>query len=139
MTAEHLEHTIRVGIPIVDEQHDGLLAIHDEIADSVRTERPPYHTIELMARLYQQSRMHFETEEAIMEQLGYPDLERHRAEHESLTARLRAIVLEYRRSGDAVTVEMVDFLRKWVVEHIGGEDQRLADYARRHPEAGVLG
>lgn len=136
MTVLHLEEKLRTGIAVIDEQHAGLIAIHVEIEAGFDSQRPPHHTIELMARLYQQSCLHFETEETIMEEFGFPDLEEHRAEHQQLIERLRSIILKYRQSGDAITPDMAEFIRSWILEHIEREDLVFAAFAAERSGTG---
>ncbi len=133
MAVLHLEEKLRTGIAVIDEQHAGLIAIHGEIEAGFQLHRPPHHTLELMARLYQQAFLHFETEEAIMEEFGFPHRAAHRAEHQQLIERLRGIILKYRQSGDAITPDMAEFVRAWILDHIAREDLVFAAFAARQP------
>lgn len=110
------------GIQAVDEQHQALVALHNEIVEGFDGDRPPYYTIEALARLYQYSRQHFESEERIMERYGYQGYEEHKQVHAELLDELRKIVLEYRRTPEGVTDSIKVFVHDWVVAHIRDND-----------------
>lgn len=61
---------------------------------------------------------HFATEEALMQQLGYPHLARHHEQH---------ILLSRQAFGGELplTTEITESLREWLLNHIQGEDREL--------------
>jgi len=121
-----LPQELLTGIQAVDEQHAALVALHNEIVDGFDGDRPPYYTIEALARLYQYSRQHFESEERIMERYGYVGYEEHKEAHAELLEELRKIVLEYRRKPDGVTDSIKRFVHDWVIAHIRERDMCFA-------------
>ena len=68
---------------------------------------------------------HFATEEALMQQLSYPHLARHREQHIQLSR--QALELNQRFGGGELplTTEITESLREWLLNHIQGEDREL--------------
>lgn len=137
METIQVEERYRTGLLEIDQQHAGLFALHEELRSSLTAQHPPHHVIELMAQLYQQIRVHFETEEELMDELGFPGAKTHRAQHAGLTQRLRGIILEYRLSGDAITQDIISFLQDLIVTHIVREDLEIARHAGTLPDRGT--
>lgn len=121
-----LPNELKTGIQAVDDQHLALVALHNEIVTGFDADRPPYFAIEALARLYQYSRQHFDSEEKIMERYDYGGLEEHRAVHQELLERLREVVLDYRRRPETVTESMKRFVNEFVVSHIEESDMAFA-------------
>ena len=124
-----LDGDLEIGIFLIDDEHRQLLALHDEIVDNVGRKDPPYATIEVLARLYRAAERHFDHEEAIMEQLGYPGLDAHRDAHRDLMQRLKDYVLRFRTDGDAINGDLAEFVRRWVTDHVADDDQEFGRWA----------
>jgi hemerythrin len=70
---------------------------------------------------------HFTSEENIMFDMDYPDIEAHKKEHSMLLALFDSRVHEY-RSNDIDLEEVVAFLFEWFALHTTQVDTRLAKY-----------
>ena len=76
-----------------------------------------------------EARRHFASEEAQMREVGYPDFESHRDQHEELRrglARLRYSVSA--GSGFPSAASPLSYLEQWFVPHLSYADKRLADF-----------
>lgn len=125
---------IRTGIDEIDEQHRQLVAIYNELDDAFQQGRANRQMSEILARLYRYTKVHFEHEERLLEECAWPDLAQHRFEHRQLAEKLRSFVVRYRRAGERISAEVVDFVRAWVVDHIMQCDLRYADHVKDHLE-----
>ena len=124
------DERIRTGIPEIDEQHQRLVQIYNELDDAFREGRANRQMSEILARLYDYTKTHFEHEERLLEECAWPDLAQHQFEHRRLAERLRSFVVRHRRSGERVSAEVVEFVRRWVVSHIMDCDLRYADHVK---------
>lgn len=70
---------------------------------------------------------HFTSEENIMFDVDYPDIEQHKREHEMLLALFDKRVHQY-RSEEIDLEEVVAFLFEWFALHTTQVDTRLAQY-----------
>jgi hemerythrin-like metal-binding protein len=116
---------LRTGVPLIDEQHRGLFdcvkafekaATSGNILLSV-------HTMDLLNRYV---RTHFSAEEELMRIHHFPKLTDHIAEHRQFSAKLFRLIMENVRRDNSV--EMLEFLRHWLVSHIGGSDMEYVPY-----------
>lgn len=74
-----------------------------------------YHNM-LMEELVMYANFHFKSEENILYKLGYPDLSEHKKLHMELIDNLSAKILASPKMSN-VSLELVDFLVKWFVNH----------------------
>ena len=82
---------------------------------------------EAIGRLMAYTVLHFEQEERLMDQCGYPDAKAHKAQHEAL--RTRAGDLRRRLdAGDSVADELLALTREWLFEHIQRADKRIGEH-----------
>lgn len=121
---------LRTGIPVVDEQHHGLIDLVNELAPIlVRSGEQPFAEIAaLQARLADYAEEHFRTEEELMVRSGVDSrvFTPHRRSHAAFVAKVKAME-EARQGGRAATGdELLAFLAGWLIVHILGEDQAMA-------------
>ena len=122
-----LSESLKTGIASIDEQHASLVDLHNDIIREFGTERPVFHTLEALARLYQYCRQHFDSEEQLMLRYAYAGYEAHHAEHQILLVELRKTVLRYRSDVASVDDSIKDFVRDWVLKHIEESDLAFAE------------
>jgi len=72
----------------MDDQHGILMDAMNELRQAVVRGAGGEQVSELLDRLIEFTRMHFWSEEQLMEQTGFPGLAEHRAEHHSMLAQL---------------------------------------------------
>jgi len=77
-----------VGIQAMDDQHAIVMDTMNELRLALVRGAKPEPADELLKRLIEFTRMHFWSEEQLMEQTGFPGLAAHRAAHHSLLAQM---------------------------------------------------
>jgi len=110
------------GIALIDEQHKGIVSIINTffyMMSKGMDNHMLYSCISDTLKNY--SNIHFITEERFLEISGYEDIEDHKKLHEGLTTEIDRIEREAIRDNDARP--LLEFLKKWWVEHINDEDQ----------------
>jgi hemerythrin-like metal-binding protein len=115
-----------VGIPILDEQHRGIVSIINSFYYFVQTGHGEEAIKPTLAMLEHYTRVHFITEEALMRDAGYPDIDGHIVLHKKLTARTEAIVRAAGKSLDTDTT--LEFLKQWWLGHIKTEDRKYMPF-----------
>ena len=88
MTLLTWNHACTVGIRAMDDQHGILMDSMNELRQAVVRGRGREEISELLDRLIEFTRMHFWSEEQLMEQTSFPGLAEHRAEHHSMLAQM---------------------------------------------------
>lgn len=111
-------YTCSVGVLAMDDQHGILMDAMNDLRLANDRGAGRQQIAGLLNQLIDFARMHFSSEETLMEQSGFPGLSGHRSEHERLISRLltSARGLEH---GDGVAMYvLLGFLRDWFPEHI---------------------
>ncbi len=115
-----------VGILEIDNQHKLLLRSFSVIEESIKLDSGWSNTHYAIVELMQLARTHFDFEEAIMRMFGYPGTEAHRKEHRHFFAKVDSI--EHHSLKETAEVEMVQFMRDWLKEHMMGHDEGYAEH-----------
>ncbi len=123
-----------LGIDAIDSQHktifEHLLALENSI-----DKRDPWHIVQyFLAEIRESLKFHLAVEDALLEILAYPDLEKHRTTHNRLIGGVGDME---RRVKDAVVNKscssepLVGFFEQWFVSHVLSDDLEYTDYVKR--------
>jgi hemerythrin len=113
----------------VDGQHQQIFEIVNALHDAVVTRKNVYTIQELLECLANHTIEHFQTEEALMMAVDYPEYDRHKQTHDHLLSKVDNLLLKFRdRNTAAVTTEITQFLTEWLAHHIKGEDQKMIQF-----------
>ena len=115
--AEFLE----LGEPTIDAQHKRLVEIVNVFlgaADKGEAQDVLHQTLD---DLLEYTNSHFDEEEAFMERLGYPGLDAHRREHDTLRHEVAERLTDLVENKGSI-LEMQAFLTSWIVGHVMGWD-----------------
>jgi len=109
-----------VGFAEIDGLHQQVFRAARELHAAIVAGQPQGTLEELLARLVACTQAHFTAEESLMQSSQYPQSARHMAAHETLRARLIA-----GERAALPSVEMLQTVKGWLLEHIDEEDREL--------------
>ena len=117
-----------VGVKLLDEQHKRIVDMSNLlISDREATVRS--ETIsELLDRLTKYATEHFRAEEQLLEEYGYPDLVRQKAEHKAYRIKIVALCQATVSHEDSVPAELLKFMRDWWINHILETDMKYRSF-----------
>ena len=116
---------LSTGVSIIDDEHKQIVGMLNELYDALQTKRSEEALGKVLDRLLAYTASHFEHEEALLTETGYPAAAEHKKEHDDLTNRVLAIQEEYREGKCAtLSIELLNFLRKWLLTHIQVSDKK---------------
>ena len=118
------------GVPEIDRQHRELLRRMELLWVALKARDESAETERTLLHLGEYVELHFQAEEAIMAEAGYPGLAQHKAIHDDLRGRVEALVASYLGGLKMVPLDVMDFLTDWLSGHLSGEDRNLAVYVR---------
>ena len=121
---------LSVGVESLDEQHRRLIAVTNQLHDAMREGRGHAVVSEVCAALGDYARDHFAFEEDLLRRAGYPALEEHQVQHRAFAVRLEALQAELTGTKLGLSLEVLDFLRTWLTDHILGHDHRYAAHLK---------
>lgn len=120
----------RLGIEIMDREHEQLVNLVRELQMSINehgsVRRPLAPAV---ARLLVGAPAHFDSEEKLMADSGYPGLAAHRAIHQGLVSQLRIFAAELLTDEVTAARKIHSVLSAWLFEHIQTEDSSFARFA----------
>ena len=80
------------------------------------------------ANLVDYTKQHFEFEESLLEMHRYPSRRAHALRHRDLTDEVGTLAKRFEAGQIALSIEVLDFLCRWLVDHIQGTDKAYASY-----------
>ncbi len=122
------EEKYNLGIPIIDEQHRGLVSLINTYHYFVINGKAGAALKPTFITLDQHTKTHFLTEEDLFEQTEYPEAEQHKKIHEKLSIEMRNVANEAAQEKDFDIV--LQFLRKWWLNHIRINDVKYASHVK---------
>jgi hemerythrin-like metal-binding protein len=133
---KHAEWTdeFSIGHELIDSQHKRLLDLVNDVADAVEGAYDQEATGVALRRLCDYTVDHFATEEDLMDMDAYAYYDQHMSEHMECTTKALEFLQAY-TSGEQVDMRaFVQFVSKWICEHILGTDQKLGDFLRQRAQ-----
>ena len=119
-----------VGIASIDAQHQNLFRIAGELYAAMSAGRGKAATAQILERLVQYTVSHFAHEERLMRLYHYPGAATHKVEHDALTRQVKQFQAELQAGRASMSVQLLQFLKDWLVKHIQGSDLSFAPYLR---------
>ena len=123
-----------VGIPPIDEQHQRLVEMISRLEDSLDEKVGDLGgpiVGQILKELVEYARYHFKFEEEFLAQMKYSQVADHHRHHQRLLGEIREKLLELRAGGELTKIDMVLFLKHWLVDHILAEDKKFGQELRR--------
>jgi len=120
--------TYTVNIGIIDMQHKNLVNIINELHQAMLAGKAKQDLGTILSNLVKYTRVHFNTEETIMESHHYPDYPNHKSQHEQLTKAVMEFQSKFQKNEVGLTIEVMDFLKGWLGKHILGADKNYTAF-----------
>ena len=119
----------------LDEQHKHLFELVNQLHDAMKGGQARNLLSEVLERLIRYARTHFYEEEEAMAEVNYPDFLAHVAEHRNFTQKVETFSRHFKAGTVGLSVEVMDFLQQWLVDHIMKMDQRYAPALQKRKPA----
>ena len=105
---------LSVEIAEIDEQHQKLVALVNDLHAAMRQGRGADHLQKVFGEL--------------VDYTGYPHEAEHKHAHEMLIKQVDELQKQFQNGELLVSVKVLNFLRDWVVNHIEGADKRYTEF-----------
>jgi hemerythrin len=119
---------LSVGVEELDLQHQNLVGLINEFHRARSEGRGREVLGAMLTSLVDYARVHFELEERLMLEHGYPDLEAHKREHEHFTHKVQRLKASYDAGAPALVGETDVFLATWLSHHVREVDKGYVPY-----------
>lgn len=120
-----------IGVPEIDDEHKRLFELIDEVDAALKTNVNSISSaMTFLNELKQYAVSHFAHEEAYMEKINDPELERQKKEHAAFIKKLNSYSFAdiSEESAKTIIVELLEYLSKWLMGHILGSDILIGQF-----------
>lgn len=119
---------LSVNIQMIDKQHQKLVAMLNELNDAMRERKSKEILGKTIANLADYALTHFMTEERLFDKHQYPHQAAHKQEHNSFAEKVAQFKTRHERGEVALSIEMMIFLKDWLINHIQGSDKKYGPF-----------
>lgn len=121
-----------VNIKSIDEQHKELFKIGNSLYEivSIKDGVDRYDEIvEILHKLMDYAEYHFDFEEKLLEENGFPHLKQHRRQHDSFIQKVRSIdERDIDEKQKTIGMDLIIFIANWIENHILKTDMEYKEY-----------
>ncbi|OUD12891.1 bacteriohemerythrin [Thioflexithrix psekupsensis] len=119
---------LSVGIQEIDEQHKILVSLLNRMHEGIIMGQDKQVINGILNELAQYTVIHFAVEESLMRIFDYPEYDLHKKHHEELTHQVIELQAKLKIDQDAISMEVLHFLRHWLTYHILGDDKKYGPF-----------
>lgn len=109
-------------VAIIDQQHRKLVNLVNDLSSAMKVGKSKDVIEDVLSVLVNYTKTHFATEERLMKQVGFSGLSAHAAIHAEFIQKVADFEQKVKTGSAVVSIEILDFLSKWIVDHIKGAD-----------------
>jgi hemerythrin-like metal-binding protein len=121
-----------VGVRVLDEDHKKLIAMINELHASMMEGHSNEIVGGVLRRLANYTVEHFQREEKLFAETGYPNAAAHKREHEKLKSQVMAEIQKFQAGTVGLGMETLNFLRDWLKHHIQESDKAYSAHLNSH-------
>lgn len=114
----------------IDYEHFKIVNYINTLYQMYLENRPSSELIKVLKELGDFTVNHFAYEEKLMQEYNYPSFDAHKAIHKAMLSKLFSFVDGLSTGASQINEEFLDFLQKWLINHILREDFKYAPYLR---------
>ena len=122
------DSSLQLGIGQIDEQHKQLLAMINDLHRAMKQRQTMAIMGGILERLVNYTVYHFGNEEKLFQKHGYPEYDQHKKIHENLVGKVLEFKSKIDRGDSTISMELMDFLKDWLVNHIKGTDKKYVPF-----------
>jgi hemerythrin-like metal-binding protein len=119
-----------VHIPLLDDQHKELINILNIMKAAVDAKKDKAAQEYIIQKMMEYSIFHFTSEEEIMRNYDFPELNEHMKEHEEYIRHTTQINYHFNNQEETVSAEILAVLNIWWKKHIPGSDQKYGEFLK---------
>jgi len=116
-----------IGVVNIDNQHKRMVSMINRLHKSIPDGAVNSEIDLVLKSLVDYTQYHFAAEEKLMQEIQFPDYQRHRRLHRDLTAQVTDMMVTLEHGKELTVFELITFLKRWLVEHIIKEDRKIGD------------
>ncbi|WP_243364368.1 bacteriohemerythrin [Fundidesulfovibrio terrae] len=115
--------SLDLGVPEIDEQHRALFTMIVELDERITRDEFGQGVLDALQGMVAYAATHFEEEENLMLQAGWPGVDAHRSMHADFMQKTSLFKGEALIDSEWTSLDVLRYLLKWLVKHIKLEDR----------------
>ncbi len=116
-----------MGISVIDKQHKYFVSLINEIYDAILAGQTDKKLKEILSKLIDYAKEHFDTEEKYFDKFHYEGSDEHKAKHKELKKSVLDFQKRLKEDKVIVSFNLVNFLEDWLGEHLKDMDFKYKD------------
>jgi hemerythrin len=120
---------LSVGHETLDQEHQKWIAILNDFYQGLKDGKSKEKLIELVVAMLDYTKYHFSSEEKYMKSINFPDFDEHKEKHDFYVNRITEFHDKIKERKMILSLEVTNFLKTWLINHIKGTDQNYARFA----------
>ena len=120
---------LRLGVPVMDAEHEAQLRLLDEL-EAAAAARDPEKVRERLATFVGWLDAHFLSEQLLMRGHAYPGYAAHVQDHEAAIGILGELRSKIDAGEDDLQPRVLEALRRWLVGHVTTADRDFAEFLK---------
>jgi hemerythrin len=122
-----------VGSAEFDYHHQVLVNLINELHEAMRGGKGSQVLGDILAQLADYTVFHFSAEESAMQARAYPEAAGHEQAHEAFVQQVQDFQARFQASRLGLSIEVMNFLKDWLINHIQNDDLRMAAFLNKRP------
>lgn len=117
-----------IGNEEIDKQHKKLVDIINKLYTAFLRAEANQAVSLILEEMVDYTKYHFAYEEGLLKKISFPTLTEHIALHQKFVKRTQEFIQEHKQNSGVLSYDIMNFLRKWLMEHIADEDRKYVGY-----------
>jgi len=123
---------LSVSVKEIDTQHKMLVSMINSLREAMLEGKGRDVQKVTIEEMVDYATVHFATEEKYMTAFAFPEYAAHKREHDAFSTKAMELKDRVQKAGFVLTMEILDFLRSWLKNHIQGTDKRYEECFHGH-------
>lgn len=119
---------LSIGVDEVDDDHRKLINLFNLLSHSLQDNESAEYLAAVLEELINCTVWHFSHEERLMLKHQYPAMAEHKEQHQELIRSALNLQQKLQDNDSAIGDKEIEFLERWLTEHILTDDMRLGDF-----------
>jgi hemerythrin len=119
---------LSVGVEQFDAEHCQLVAITNQLHEAIKAGSGAQAVQTTLQQLSEFAVRHFQAEEQLLEQHGFPRLAEHQRAHQEILDKLSQFQIEYQDTVQPMQHSMMQFLLDWLTGHTKTVDKQYGPF-----------
>lgn len=126
------KESLKVGVPLIDEQHKQLCEAIDALLDACRHGKGRAEIVKTVQFLEDYTVKHFSEEQVLQKNSTYPKYEWHKSIHDGFIKQIQSIKKDIEEHGANISsvATLNTLLLDWLINHITVVDKELSGYLK---------